>query len=513
LYILARANGRNFEPPFEERLTALLDHLMYITRPDGTTPFFGDDDGGRLVMLGESAPNDFRAALSTGAALFARADYKYVAGEAAEETVWLLGTEGLGDFDRLAASPPEEGSRAFFDGGYYVMRDGWTQGGNYLLIDCGPHGTLNCGHAHADALSLEVAARGRTVLVDPGTYTYTGSSVLRDAFRSSRAHNTLTIDDESSSVPGGPFGWRHVAEASMRAWTSRERFDYFEGSHDGYARLAEPAIHERSILFLKDDYWIMRDRVATEGAHQYELRFQFAASADPSVAEAATAGPVLSDGETKSPRLELFAFAAGGGGEWRKEEGSVSICYGERKVAPVCVFSKKAEGAQDFVTFLVPIEAGDGDIARIRELEAEGGRAFEVTRGGARDLLLLGDGRRTIRAAGVASDFAWAWLRFELDSGHAREMVLLDGERIETGAEELFKAARRTTFAVVRRVGDELSVETDAGIDFTVASLGAGSAVVNGQATAFSIESVLRFMGGRPDAGLAARQAAAETLR
>jgi hypothetical protein len=51
----------------EQKLKQLLDHLMYITRPDGTTPFFGDDDGGRLVMLDQRPANDFRAALSTGA--------------------------------------------------------------------------------------------------------------------------------------------------------------------------------------------------------------------------------------------------------------------------------------------------------------------------------------------------------------------------------------------------------------------------------------------------------------
>ena len=56
---------------------------MYITRPDGTTPFFGDDDGGRLAMLDTRAANDFRPTLATGAALFSRGDYKFVAGDAA----------------------------------------------------------------------------------------------------------------------------------------------------------------------------------------------------------------------------------------------------------------------------------------------------------------------------------------------------------------------------------------------------------------------------------------------
>jgi hypothetical protein len=103
LAILLRRNGMALPPQLEPRLELLLDHLMHITRPDGTTPLFGDDDGGRLVMLDDRRGNDFRAALATGAVLFQRADYKFVAGEAAEETLWLLGAEGLRAFDEIRA--------------------------------------------------------------------------------------------------------------------------------------------------------------------------------------------------------------------------------------------------------------------------------------------------------------------------------------------------------------------------------------------------------------------------
>jgi len=58
LAILLRVNGMTLPRELEPRLELLLDHLMYITRPDGTTPFFGDDDGGRLVMLDHRPAND-----------------------------------------------------------------------------------------------------------------------------------------------------------------------------------------------------------------------------------------------------------------------------------------------------------------------------------------------------------------------------------------------------------------------------------------------------------------------
>src|SRR5678815_3064315 len=89
--MLLSANGEVLPADLDEKLRLLLDHLMYITRPDGTTPLFGDDDGGRLLSFYAAPANDFRATLATGAALFERADYKFVAGDAVEDALWLLG--------------------------------------------------------------------------------------------------------------------------------------------------------------------------------------------------------------------------------------------------------------------------------------------------------------------------------------------------------------------------------------------------------------------------------------
>ena len=97
------------------------------------------------------------------------------------------------------------------------MRDSWEPTATWALVDGGPHGSLNCGHAHADALALEVAAGGRPVLTDSGTFSYTGAE--RDAFRATAAHNTATVDGESSSVTAGQFHWRHVARTTVHAWS------------------------------------------------------------------------------------------------------------------------------------------------------------------------------------------------------------------------------------------------------------------------------------------------------
>jgi hypothetical protein len=457
----ARADSR--VELLEEKLQASLDHLMHLTLPDGATPLFGDEDGGRLCWFDERAHNDFRSTLAAGATLFRRGDYKYVAREATEETFWLTGERGLRDFDALDAHPPAGGSRAFDRGGYYVMRDGWADDSNYLLLDCGEHGSLNGAHAHADALALlALAARGRHLLVDSGTYTYTGSSALRDHFRATPAHNTLTIDGESSSVAESAFRWRQAARASCRLWLSQTRFDLFEGEHDGYARLGSPARHIRSVLFVKGDYWIVRDRVETSGTHDYELNFHFDAHAAPVIETDDGAAVVRAGACDTAAGLDLFAFARGG--VWREHDELHSARYGAAANAPVCTFAF-AGGAAEVFTLLVPRGAREAAQTSAREIEAVGGRAFELKRGGAaRDLLLVrAAGASSIETPLVASDFEWTWLRF--DGGDERapqELIATGGRSLGLGGREILRAPSRLNYVCARRAGGELIIDTDA---------------------------------------------------
>ncbi len=459
--VLSQLNGVHVSSYVTEKLNALLDHLMYITRPDGTTPFFGDDDGGRLMLLDRRPGNDFRASLSTGATLFNRGDYKFVASNVAEETLWLLGTQALQTFDRIEAHEPVAGSKAFPDGGYYVMRDGWHKEANYLLFDCGAHGAKNCGHAHADALAIEVAVNGRPQLVDPGTYSYTASASVRDWFRSSRAHNVLLVDGAQSSLPAGPFSWRSIAKSKSLSWISERRFDYAEGTHDGYERLHGSPSHTRSILFVKGDYWLLLDRLTSEAEHELELVFHFASDSNPELVSEGREKYLAEKG--RDDGLTLFSW--GSEGRWSREEGWVSHSYGERVSAPVWAFSANSKGSAELVTLLVPTGRKGKSLVTAKEIEAIGGRAFEITSEGHSDLVLIRNPDSTrVETVRVVSDFTWTWARFATSGAELpEELVVLDGQKLELDARPILNSTKRAGYLAASRVGQKFRFQTDEG--------------------------------------------------
>jgi hypothetical protein len=152
----------------------------------------------------------------------------------------------------------------------------------------------------------------------------------------------------------------------------------------------------------------------------------------------------------------MVAFADNG--TWRKEDGWVSHCYGEKQPAPTGVFS--ATGVAEIVTFMLPGRISDRSV---QEVEAIGGRAFEIAGDKTFDIVLIGNGAR-VEMSRLASDFEWAWLRFSDGGRVPDEFVLIGGQRLKLEGREILRSARRINYLVATRTKDQFHLKTDDGV-------------------------------------------------
>jgi len=295
--LLSRRCGRTPSPDLVQRLERAVDHLAAVTLPDGTIPLVGDDDGGRSWPVDDRPRADIRPAFATAAVLFERGDLRTMAGGSASELAWLMGPAGLEDLEQIEAAPPTRLSRAFAQGGLYLSKPDASSASDYVLFDSGAHGVFNCGHAHADLLSVVVALSGRPVLADSGTFTYSFTPEVRNRFRQADAHNTLTVNGQGPSIPGSPFHWTrvtHGAPADFEAW---EDCCACAGEHAGFP---DGIGHRRAILHVPGLGVAIADRApGLRDQDQARLHFQLPTAIAPRIEG--------SDVMTENARLHFLA--------------------------------------------------------------------------------------------------------------------------------------------------------------------------------------------------------------
>jgi hypothetical protein len=390
--------------------------------------------------------------------LFSRGDWKFVAGDVGVETLWLLGPEGLDRYDEIDVELPAAQARAFDQGGYYVMRDGWWKDSSYALIDCGPLGVYNCGHAHADALAFEFAAQGTPWLVDPGTFTYTSDAETRNQFRETAAHNTVTVDGRSQSEPAGTFSWHHVASAETRGFITQPGFSFFEGAHDGYLRLEDPVIHTRRLLFLKQDfseslptYLIVEDDFKAHEQHTYQLNYHFPAGCS-AVASNNQVRVVSPEGR----KLAIQPFATR---ELKIDirHGWVSGVYAGREAAPVATVQLNGYGAQKVMSFILPFTAKN-QAMQVERQAAPGNRAsiFTVTLDGSRDVVLQGDGCTPVETSELNALATLAWARFV--GGCLLRACLIKGKALQVPGKFTLRSTEVIDHGILQVQADHLGL-------------------------------------------------------
>ena len=244
---LCRTNGVKIDDKYWSRLKQMLMYVRAYLRPDGFAPLIGDTDSGQVLPFVPRRADDHAYLLKIGARVF----------------------------DDPALAEPEKTSQAFPQAGTYIMRDKDL----YLCFNTSGAGINGRGsHGHNDALSIEVSAGGRPLIVDPGTYVYSADLVKRHEFRSTAYHSTVQIDgrEQNTTDLQTPFVIGNEANPRVLEWKTDVDSDKVVAEHYGY-----PVVHRRTIIFNKRErFWLIDDEFFGDGEHLYEARFHFAPGAD-----------------------------------------------------------------------------------------------------------------------------------------------------------------------------------------------------------------------------------------
>jgi hypothetical protein len=269
--------------------------------------------------------------------------------------------------------PPASRSKGFPHAGYYVLRSGWGdqteayQDERYLIFDCGPLGVGN--HGHFDLLSFEAYAYGTPLIMDPGRYTYDESGPVnwRVRFRSTAAHNTVLVDGRNQAR----YEWKKnrfkisgpEPDLESKAFIHEPGLDYLHA----VARSHEyPVVHERKVLFINREYWVIVDLLRATESHTYDLLFHLSPPAQDRVS-------VMVSDDTLSIHSPQLILAQPLIPNVRPSilEGFVSRVYGEKQRAPIVRLTQQ-DSSTCFLTVLYPYK-GDEPFISVETPEPDRG--------------------------------------------------------------------------------------------------------------------------------------------
>lgn len=285
------ANGASFgdelsdgrlDPVISARLAAMFGFIARLCLGRRRPPNWGDRDDGRFLPFAAGETEPAHILLAIGSRAFNRPDWLHAATPAddvAAEVWFRFGPQA----DRSAStakdivpSDDNQAGAAFRNAGFYFFSGTRLRGS----VRCGPQGVNGwANHAHCDQLSFELCCDGDGVIVDPGTFEYSGDEAARNLFRSSCYHNSVIVNgaEQNRFWPGLLFRIVDDTRSRLLHWRADKAEVEFHGEHRGYLRLPQRVRVSRQInLNRRADVLCVCDTVAGTGQARLEWNLHLA---------------------------------------------------------------------------------------------------------------------------------------------------------------------------------------------------------------------------------------------
>lgn len=330
LFLVCDAVASRFGKPLSasarDRLRASTDVTRLFQRPDGFWPIIGDSDDAEVFTMDARAIRDHGATLAVASTLYS--DPTLAPPRPSPASVWMSGSAAMPE------AQPAETTRFLDAGGFAIIREGDAQ----LSVDVGEVGLAGRGgHGHNDILSFELSLGEHAIIIDPGSYMYSGDLAARERFRRTAAHNGLILDEtEIAKLGPRPFRVSPEAVPLPASMTKDGEVWHVEGGHEGYRSLPDPALHHRHFTFdVQAERLEITDRIESTAPHDAKRFLHLAADATPVI-----------DGTTCQITLGPLSVIVSWdeGTTARLDEGEISDGYAQKQPAPVLVLSDSFGG-------------------------------------------------------------------------------------------------------------------------------------------------------------------------
>jgi len=272
-YLLAlRTDPAGFSDAVKNRIRAMLTTLDVCCRPDRKFPRLGDDDQSQGLIFDSDPEAAYYLALGAGGHFFRT---RFLNTRLIPNLIWLLGTQ----FQEIETFPERAKTPACVRrGGYLIFRPERTPESDFLIFDAGGMGLPpSFSHAHSDRLNFELLLQGIPIFEDSGSFTYNGAAEWRNFFRSTRAHNTLSMDQTDLAQNTGTFRWSQPPQTEPPRFAQNAVATVLTGAYA--MATGHPAAgkkHRRLILHLPPGQWLLVDFVAPVRDSQVSYFFQLA---------------------------------------------------------------------------------------------------------------------------------------------------------------------------------------------------------------------------------------------
>ncbi len=459
--ILAHGQGAPFPQWMLSRLSQMFEFILQVQRSDGTIPLLGDDDGGRFLALAFPDYRSYSDGLGSAALFLERADFKHQSGEFHEESLWLLGTEGWHAFELLKAEPPAEVRRSYPDAGYFVQRSGWDSSDSHLVFDCGGLGLPTGGHGHDDALSLTLSSNGREILIDPGTYVYNCKPEWRGYFRSAHAHNTVIVDGQSPSEPGGTFAWKRKATARLRNQLELTDIDYIDAERDSPATSAKQIHFRRRVIFIRPNYWIVLDNLRGSGEHRFDFLYHFAPGAQLFIGGDESKGEVECRAEIGDTGLQMFLYGSSAMqasaicGQTDPIQGWTSQRYGAMEPSPVLCASMYEPAPVSMMSFLMP--GSEPAVSRRFNANTNRATAAAIRDGDYDDIAVMCNEDTELHLVDCVMRGEFFWMR--LHNGSLQRLLAVNAHSFSYAGEMIFENSEAIPYVQAHVWDDGMVIE------------------------------------------------------